>query len=456
MFAMMPPHARGEKAFPILIVTATGDLEDEFRQALTGIYDRRCVLFTAPTYREALEMARARQPWLVLVDVDRDVALMLTFLRDLHDLVPGTRVAAALSSTLRERSEESQTGAVIELLRANVRDFLRRPVSTTELRMVLDRMTAAPASAQRAATGRLVSFISNKGGVGKSTLAVNSACALARRHPGRVLLVDTSLQLGICALMLDVAPTTTIVDAIRQQERLDETLLENLTLPHASGLRLLAAPSDALDAAEVTDEALARILYLARRAFDYVIVDTFPLIDNVVMAILDASDLVFLVVQGTAPSVAGAARLLPVLESLGFPASRQRVVLARNYKSFVGDLTRGDIETRLGRAVDFEMPYEKRILVTMNTGIPRVLAGSRWSRFSRAIARLVVTIDGPPEEPLEMLAIESSDARSRVANDRRTGFERRRIDFGHPGGNRRSGLDRRATVSESHRLEATL
>jgi pilus assembly protein CpaE len=456
MFEFIEPTTRSEKALHVLIVTATSDLDDELRQALAGIPDRRSVLFTAPTYRQALDMAVARQPALVVVDIDRDVALITTFLRDLHQAVPAALIAAALPSAHREHVAEVQTGGLIELLRANVRDFLRRPISATELRVVLNRMSTVPVEPRRGVGGRVISVVSNKGGVGKSTLSVNAACALAQRHPERVLLVDTSLQLGICALMLDLPPTTTIVDAIREQDRLDETLLRQLTLAHSSGLRLLAAPADALDASEITDEALARILFLARRAFDYVIVDTFPMLDSIVMAILDASDLVFLVVQGTAPSVAGGARFLPVLEGLGFPTARQRVILSRSYKRFVGDLTRSDIESRLKRTIDVEVPYEKQILLSMNTGVPRVMSATRWSGFARAVKQITDIIDTASEQGWEPATEEAIEARLRIAPDRRSGLDRRVRDVGYAGGDRRSGLDRRVSVPASEGVELAL
>jgi pilus assembly protein CpaE len=209
-----------------------------------------------------------------------------------------------------------------------------------------------------------------------------------------VLLIDTALQVGTCAMLLDVKPTTSIVDAIRERDRLDATLLRHLTLKHASGVRLLAAPADALEGAEVDDEAIARILNLARRSFKYVIVDTFPIIDNVMMTILDLTDIAFIVVQGTAPAVAGIARLLPVLEGLGFPAARQRLVLNYNYQPFLGNLRPGDIADRLQRTLDYVVPYEKRILASMNTGSPHILHASWWQRFRKTIHQVVDDLDG--------------------------------------------------------------
>src|SRR5262249_56386545 len=129
--------------------------------------------------------------------------------------------------------------------------------------------------------------------------------------------------------------------------------------------RLLAAPADALEGSEIDDEAIARILHLARRAFRFVIVDTFPILDNVLMTTLDLTDTAYVVVQGTAPAVAGIARLLPVLEGLGFPAARQRLILSYNYKPFVGNLRASDIAARLNRAVDQVIPYDRRGRVSL-------------------------------------------------------------------------------------------
>jgi Flp pilus assembly CpaE family ATPase len=87
---------------------------------------------------------------------------------------------------------------------------------------LFERIGARPPS-KAPSLGRIVAFESNKGGVGKSTLAVNIACGLAERHPDRVLLVDASFQMGACASMLDLQPPTSMADAHRERQRLDTT-----------------------------------------------------------------------------------------------------------------------------------------------------------------------------------------------------------------------------------------
>jgi pilus assembly protein CpaE len=385
------PSVDGDKSLRVLIVGSDPALEEEFRSALSRIPDRKGTVHSVDTYRDALDAARRRQPNLILIEIDRATSEITTLSRDLQGLVPDAAIAAAFRPD-RVDYGQSEGAMLIELLRAHVRDFLRRPLSATELRGVIDRLFTRR-SGGVGAHGRVAAFLSNKGGIGKSTLAVNVACGLALRHPDEVLLIDTSLQIGTCAMMLDLKPTTSIVDAIRERDRLDKTLLRHLTLRHGSGLRLLAAPADALEASEVNDEAVARIVNMARRSFEYVIVDTFPMLDSVLMTILDVADLEFIVVQGMAPAVAGIARFLPVLEGLGVPQSRQRLVLNYNYKPFLGNLQPVDIADRLQRTLDYVVPYDRRVLPSMNTGSPRILHSRRWERFGRSINAIVDALD---------------------------------------------------------------
>jgi pilus assembly protein CpaE len=391
---MWPDQSRdADKTLRLLIIGADRALEEEFRSALSRIPDRQGTVYYVDTYRDAVDVARRRLPALIVIDIDRDVADIAALAKDLQAQVPDSAIAGAFSPDRLEQSHSEGT-TLIELLRSHVRDFLRRPLAAPEVRAVLDRLLVRAPGTTAVAQGRVAAFVSNKGGVGKSTLSVNVACGLALRHPDDVLLIDASLQVGSCAMLLDLRPTTGIVDAVRERDRLDKTLLRHLTVRHGSGLRLLAAPPDALEGVEVDDEAISRIVNMARRSFKYVVVDTFPILDSILMTILDVTDAAYVVIQGMAPGVAGIARLLPVLEGLGLSASRQRLVLNYNYKPFLGNLQPRDIANRLQRTIDYVVPYERRVLASTNTGVPHILTASRWERFGRSITQVVEDLDG--------------------------------------------------------------
>lgn len=380
-----------ETTLHILLVGSDPGLPAEVQAALSGVPNWRAVLHTATSFPDAVESAVSRNPHLICVQMDRDIRDFRAFAREVNEALPRTMVAA-LYRPDQWSANELESGLVIDLLRSQVQDFLRRPLASTELRPLLDRLFRSRGASPQA-LGKVISFVSNKGGVGKSTLSVNAACALARRHPGRVLLIDASLQLGVCSLMLDLVPQTTLVDAVRERDRLDETLLRRLAVTHECGLDVLAAPPDAVSASEVDDASLARIVSLGRRAYSYVIVDTFPVLDSIVISILDLSDTAYIVLQGIAGSVAGAIKLLPVLDAISFPRERQRIVVNRNYPRFAGQMNRTDMEERLGRPIDYLFPYRKGILVAANSGRPYILGATRWFGYGQVMAALVHDIE---------------------------------------------------------------
>jgi len=384
-----------DKPLQILFVSGDPALPHEAQMALNGVPSWQSVPHFAENIDEALDVAVNRNPQLICVEMEGDVRYLTSFAREMRASLPDTTVVA-MYNPVRFGPEHSEGSTIIEVLRANVQDFLRRPLSSTELRQLLDRLFLSRA-AQRPTAGTIVSFVSNKGGVGKSTLSVNTACDLALRHPGRVLLIDASLQLGICNLMLDLAPQASLTDAVREKERLDETLLRRLAVRHDCGLYLLAAPKDAVEAAEVNDAAFARVLNVGRRAFDYVVVDTFPLLDGMVLSLLDISDLVYVVIQGTVPTLVGASRFLSVLDAVGLVNERQRLVLNQNYTRFLGNLSPSDIQKRLARPLDYVFPYQRRLLGSMNTGRPYILNSTRMFGFGREMSALVDEIDATRE-----------------------------------------------------------
>ena len=386
----------GDQNLRVLVVSADPQLAEEFRSAFERIPDRTFTLFTAESERDAADAARRRQPHLSFIEVGQDAAATTALTRDLLTQVPDSMVVGVFAPEwLQEGATESAT--IIQLMRSHVRDFVRRPISATELRTVIDRLFSRAPEVSAPQEGRVIAFVSSKGGAGKSTLAVNVAVGLAQRFPDEVLLIDASLQIGTCAMQLDLKPTTSIIDVVRERERLDKTLLRHLTLNHPSGLRLLAAPPDPLEAAEVDEEAVLRIVNMACRSFKYVVIDTFPVIDGVLMTILDVADLAYVVVPGTAPAVAGAVRLLPILEGLGVASHRQRLILNYNYAPFAGDLKPVDIADRLQRTIDYVVPYDARVLVSGNTGSPQILHARRWHKLGRVLTDIVDDLAGPNE-----------------------------------------------------------
>lgn len=373
-----------------ILIINDGNLQDEIKDALEALtgeirYTSRVVM----NYRQGVEAARNILPQIIFFEIERDLEKTRKFVQEIKT-VSGKSIVVG---TFRPFPGESTLAGmfVLEGMRAGIKDFLRRPISSYDLKQLLDRVLDESVD-KPAKSGKIITVLSNKGGVGKSTIAVNLACGLAHRYPGEVLLLDTSIQLGAISAMLDMQPTTSLADVIREKNRLDTILLRRMALHHESGLHLIPAPRDAAETAEINDEALSRILNVARSSYRYVVIDTFPVVDGLVVAALDFSDMIYVIVEGVVPTVLGCAQLIGLLNQLKYTVSKQRIVLNR-HSTFAGNLTPDLVAERLDREVNYIVPYTRESLIAMNIGRPLIvehrnsLPLKQWTH--RLIDRLV-------------------------------------------------------------------
>lgn len=378
----------------LLLVSDDPDLTAEWNAAEPGLTDLRILAHFSDGERDAVRTARAHQPDIVCIAGLAGVLNFEAFVSELREAAPGAAFVGVLDRRQFD-SGDDETAFVVTATRAGLRDFVRRPLSSAELTTSIRRIRDAkqPGEERAVPAGHVTVFISNKGGVGKSTLAVNVACELAQRAPGRVLLVDAALQLGLCATMLDLEPSVTMHDVVTQIDRLDTTLLRELTVAHESGLDLLAAPGDAVEAAAVREDHLSRMLAVARTAYDHVIVDTFPILDGIAIAAFDRADEVWQVVAPTVPTVLGAERLNGLLEGVGVERNRQHIVVNTSVPNHTGQLSGVDVANRLERDVEIVVPFSRAAIASCNTGRPVVMEKKRWNGFRRRIAELADQID---------------------------------------------------------------
>jgi pilus assembly protein CpaE len=368
-----------------LVVSHDARLLAEVQSGCAALDDHTPVLRGVEDFHLAVEAARSWRPQLAILELTGDMLALRNLAEELRIASPETVLVCAFRREVFP-PDVAESAVLIEALRYGIADFVRRPVSSADMAQLFDRFLTTQTQRQQP-LGKIYSCISNKGGVGKSTLAVNLAVALAKQHPERVLLVDASLQMGVCSPMLDLRPTSTLLDASQQRSRLDETLVRQLATPHASGLDVLAAPPNPIDSGEVDDEIMSRVLTLARRTYDHVIVDTFPVFDRVVMAILDLSEKSFIVLDNSVPTILSGIKFLELLEGVEHPPERQVVVLNRFMRGW-GNPTARDVAERLQRPIAHVIPFDRRVQTAANLGVPFLLRAGSWSNTARAMREL--------------------------------------------------------------------
>ncbi len=229
----------------------------------------------------------------------------------------------------------------------------------------------AEAESGPAPDGRVITVFSAKGGCGKTTLATNLAISLAHGGSRRVCIIDLDLAFGDVAIMLQLVPEKTIADLIPVADRIDETGVRQMLTPYCPGVDAMLAPVQPAVAEEVTRDLVADLIELARAMFDYVVIDTPPHFNDVVLAALDASHLYVLVATPDLPALKNLRVTLDMFEMLDYQRDHRVVVLNRA-DARVG-LTAADIERVIRVPIASHVPSSRDVPISVNKGVPIVL-----------------------------------------------------------------------------------
>lgn len=250
-----------------------------------------------------------------------------------------------------------------------------------------------PAVAEiRNSPGRLIAVFSTKGGVGKSTIAINVAVAMARRSHDRVVIVDGDLQFGDVAVLLGMPPQNTVLDAASTVQFGDPAMLQPLLSRHESGVYVLPAPTDAMLGNPLSGQEMVGICDGLRSLAGYVIVDLPTVFDEYALTVLDAADEVLLVGAMEIPSIKNLKIGLSALDLQAIAGSKMHLVLNRANTQVKLDVR--EIEQVLGMRAEFPIPTDIAVPLSVNAGVPLVDQDPK-SAAARAIDHIATTLLGP-------------------------------------------------------------
>ena len=235
---------------------------------------------------------------------------------------------------------------------------------------------------------RMYSVFAPKGGVGKTTLAFNLAVAIGQLGK-RTVLIDGSLQFGDLRALLKVpidAPS--ILDL--PTDRIQESDLQDVLWRDPSGIDILLAPPRVEMAEMVTVRDVDKVLSLLRRAYEVIILDTPPALNDVNLAFLDASDLIIEIVTYDSTTIHNTIAVADAFRTIGYPASKVRYLV--NRADSAGGIHAEDLAQALGRVPEYSVVSDGRLVVASNNeGVPFVLAEPS-AAISLDIGRLAVSL----------------------------------------------------------------
>jgi pilus assembly protein CpaE len=219
-------------------------------------------------------------------------------------------------------------------------------------------------------TARVVTVFSAKGGVGKTTFATNLSAYLASTG-SRVLLIDLDLAFGDVGISLQMLPQNSIIDLVSMAGNIDEQAIKAVVTKHDSGLEAISAPAEPSDADRVPGTTVAELVRVAKRHYDYVLLDTPPAFTSHVLAAFDDSDLLILIATLDIPAVKNLRLTLDTLDLLGNKKDSRLVVLNRS-DAKVG-LRPEDVVAAIKQDIAVMVPNSTAVPASVNRGVPIIL-----------------------------------------------------------------------------------
>ncbi len=334
------------------------------------------VLPALPSMHKDLMMPMASQPDLVIIDASSFSDPPVVLLERMAEKFP----QAAIMLLSSDRSPEF----LIAAMRAGVREVLSLPLAAADLDAALDRLSQKLVSAQPV-EGKVLAFVSAKGGAGTTFVAANLGHALSILAQKRVLLIDTNTAFGDAILYVsDARPARTLIDVCRDIHRLDINLLESSVVRVSPQFAILAAPAEPDPAEDLNPDHIETIVHLARRHYDFVLIDLGRQVNTTSVRVLDNADSILLVMQQSLPDLRGARHLLEIFGTLGY--RRDKVHLVLNRQESGAPLSVVEVERVLDHRVGTRMPNNFEVAnESVNQGMP-VLQLARSSSIAKCLA----------------------------------------------------------------------
>ena len=241
--------------------------------------------------------------------------------------------------------------------------------------------------------GKMWAVFGAKGGVGKTTIAVNMAVALAKRSELNVALMDADFAFGDVAAHLNLAPSRTILDLVPRTFDLDEDMLGRVLPRHDSGVRVLLGPYRPEDAERISEDSLRVILRRLTDTFDFVIVDCASNYDDLTLTILEQADQIVMVLTPEIGPIKNTTTFIDLAGQLDIPTPKIQIVLNRA-NSEVG-IAAPEIERALQKQIPLRLMSGGRpVVLSVNHGVPIMLQQPQHP-FSQQIARIVEALRAP-------------------------------------------------------------
>ncbi len=407
----------------ILIVDDIAETRENLAK-LIGFETDMVIAASAEGGQQAVEMAKRERPDVILMDINMPGMDGITATEIIANTVPGSPIIMM--------SVQGEQDYLRRSMLAGAREFLVKPFSADELvnairhvheiekvkRARYEQVSPPPHagggppahSAGGATRGKIITFFSPKGGVGRTTISTNLAVALHQSTGQPVCLVDGSLPFGDIAVILNMSPKAkTIADLVGAFDQVDAEVMESVLVSHSTGIKVLLAPPNPEAAELITGANIKKVLETLRESYAYVVVDTWPSFQEQVLTMLDVADVILTLMTLEITSLKNVRVFMEIVEKLGYDEKKVQLVANRNDSS--GGIKASDVESSLARKIPHTIVSDGRALVlAVNRGVPFVIS-HRDSQVAKDIFTLAAKLSGSDEPVAAGTAPQKAPAR---------------------------------------------
>lgn len=339
-------------------------------------------------WRSLLERLESLRPEVVLLDIT-------TLPLPLEEAVWAVRVSLP-DVMLVALDTAAQPETILAAMRAGANEFLYPPLGDNLRKAIERRADTRPRPRENSRPpGKVLGFLSAKGGCGASTIACHLAAEIGRvsaQRAERSLLADLDLQSGIVGFLMKVKSPYSMLDATQNLHRLDLSYWNALVSSEWPGLEIIAAPTGYMPKDPVSGESLAKVVAFVRTQYAWTVIDLGAILNLDTITVLDEIDDVYLVTTLEVPSLHQAKQAVQALMNAGF-GNRLHVVLNRTPQR--PDVTSEELERILGLPIDTMLSNDYYALYDAFCKGKLLPPGSH---LSRQLSNFAMRLAGAPVE----------------------------------------------------------
>ena len=241
---------------------------------------------------------------------------------------------------------------------------------------------------------KVITVFAAKGGIGKTTVAVNLAAKLAEQNK-KVALLDFDLEFGDASVFLNLDVKDTLAELLMEKSEFDIDTIRSYMNVHSSGVHVLCAPKSPEYSEGINANHIEKLMNTLRSYYDYVIIDTPASFNDITLTAIEGSAMVIFMTGFDISILRNSKLSINLLDNLQ-QKEKVRVLINRDME---GNITTNDVEKILGKPIWARIPSDYFLAVNaLNKGLPFVISSPK-SKMSLAFDEIAEKITTGKDTP---------------------------------------------------------